>query len=71
MTWVGHVAWMWEMQILYEILDGKPEDKIPIIRSKLWRQDNIKLNLKDKEGEDWIGFIWLTTEFGGDLLGAV
>jgi hypothetical protein len=42
MRWTEHVAGMGEERGVYRILDGKPEGKRPLVRSKRRWEDNIK-----------------------------
>jgi hypothetical protein len=47
MRWVGHVARMVEKRNAYRILVGKPERKRPLVRSRRWWVDNIKMDLRE------------------------
>jgi hypothetical protein len=55
--WAGHVARMGEKRNVYRLLVGKSGGKIPLLRPKHGRVDNIKMHLVDIVlGElDWIG----------------
>jgi hypothetical protein len=54
MRWAGHVACMGAMRSVYKILVGKPAGKRPIRRPRCRWEDNIKMDLKEMEGVDWI-----------------
>ena len=44
LRWVGHVPHMGEKKVVYRVLLGKPERKIPLgIRNSRW-EDNIKMD---------------------------
>ena len=45
--WTGIVACMEESRGAYRILEGRPNDKGPLGRSRHWREDNIKINLEN------------------------
>jgi hypothetical protein len=47
MRWAGHVARMGENRNVYGALVGKPEGKRPLKRTKRWRLDKIKMDLRD------------------------
>jgi hypothetical protein len=57
MRWAGHVGRTGERRNAYRILVGKPEGRRPLERSILCWEDNIKMDLREKEwcGMDWIG----------------
>jgi hypothetical protein len=46
MTWLGHIARMWEKRNAYRILVGKSEGKRPVGRPRRTRMGSIKLNLR-------------------------
>ena len=46
MKWAGHVACMGESRGEYRILEGKPEGKRPLGRSRCRWDNNIKMNLQ-------------------------
>ena len=50
--WAGHVARMEEGRIVYKVLVGKPEGKIPLGRPRRRWEDNIKMDL-EKVGRGW------------------
>jgi len=54
--WVGHVARMGKRRVVWRVLVGKPEGKIPLRRPRRRREDNIKVDLEELEdgGMDWI-----------------
>jgi len=54
--WVGHVARMGKRRVIWRVLVGKPEGKIPLRRPRRRREDNIKVDLEELEdgGMDWI-----------------
>jgi hypothetical protein len=56
MIGVGHVARMGEGRVVYRVLVGKPEKKIPMGRPRLRWEDNIKVDLQDVRcgSMDWI-----------------
>jgi len=43
----GHVACIGERRGAYSVLVGKPEGKRPLVRSRLRREDNIKMGLQE------------------------
>jgi hypothetical protein len=49
-------------------LDGKLEGKRPVIRPRCRWEYNIGMDLKERGGKMWSGFIWLRMETGGGLL---
>ena len=53
MRWTGHVA---RMRGVYRVLEGKPEGKRPLGRSRRRWEDDIKMNLQEVGcgGVDWI-----------------
>ena len=46
MRWAGHVARMGEKRVVYRVLVGKPEGKMPLGRSMRRWEDNIKMDLQ-------------------------
>jgi hypothetical protein len=49
-----------EKRNAYTILVGKPEGKIPLGRPRRRWEDNIKMELREREdGVAWTGLIWL------------
>jgi hypothetical protein len=57
MRWVVHVACMGESRVVYRVLVGKPEGKRPFGRPRCRWQDNIKINLQEVGGMDWISLV--------------
>jgi hypothetical protein len=59
MRWAGHVARMGEKRIVYRLLVGKPEGRIPLGRPRRRWIDNIKMDLfrdgSECSGLDWCG----------------
>jgi len=57
MRWAGHVARMGEERVVYRVLVGKAEGKIPLGRPMRRWVDNIRMNLQEVGCEymDWIG----------------
>jgi hypothetical protein len=47
MRWAGHVACMGEKRGAYRILVGRPEERLPLGRSRRRWEDNIKMNLQE------------------------
>jgi hypothetical protein len=47
MKWVGHVARMGEVKDAYNILVGRPEERIPLGRPRRRWEDNIKMYLRE------------------------
>jgi hypothetical protein len=41
---------------------GQPEGKRPLKRHKNRREDNIKIDVEEREWGSWIGLIWLRKE---------
>ena len=54
MRWAGHVARMGERRGVYRVLVGKPEGKRPLTRPRHRWEDNIKIDLLEGGGMDWI-----------------
>jgi hypothetical protein len=56
MRWVGNVARMGERRCVYRVLVGKPEEKRPLGRPRRRWEDNIELDLREREidGANWI-----------------
>jgi hypothetical protein len=61
MSWVGHVARTGAKKNTYRILAGKPEEKRRLGRPKSMWEDNIKMALEVKDGEEWTELISLGT----------
>jgi hypothetical protein len=59
MRWEGYVARMVAKRNAYRILVGKPDGKRPLGRSRRRWMDNIKMDLREIDGMEWIGLIWL------------
>jgi hypothetical protein len=59
---------MGEVRGAYNILVGRPEGRRPLGRPRRRWEDNFKMDLTEIEFGMWIGFIWLRTETGGELL---
>jgi len=57
MRWAGHVARMGEERVVYRVLVGKPEEKIPLERPRRRWVDNIRMDLQEVRCGcvDWIG----------------
>jgi hypothetical protein len=47
LRWAGHVARMGEGRGVYSVLDGEPEGKRPLGRTRRRWEDNIKLDLRE------------------------
>jgi hypothetical protein len=56
MRWVGHVAQMGEMGNAYNILVGKLEGKIPLVRPRYRWEDNIRIDLREM---GWKSVVWI------------
>jgi hypothetical protein len=54
MRWAGHVACMGERRGIYRVLEGKSEGYRPLGRPRLKWEDNIKMDLQEVGGMDWI-----------------
>jgi hypothetical protein len=52
--WEGHVKRMVEVRGVYRVLVGKPERKRPLGRPRHTWEDNIKDNLQEVVGGDWM-----------------
>jgi hypothetical protein len=57
MRWAGHIARMWEKRNAYNLLVGKPEGRRPLVKSRRWSFDIIRMDLVEvRWGDvDWIG----------------
>jgi len=57
MRWAGHVARMGEEMVVYMVLVGKPEGKIPLGRPRRRWVDDITMDLQEVGWRyvDWIG----------------
>jgi hypothetical protein len=54
---------------VYKVLVGKPEGKRPLERPRRRWEDGIRMDLRETGlGGAWIGFDWLRTGTGGELL---
>jgi hypothetical protein len=47
MRWVGHVAHIGERRVVYRVLLGKPEGKIPLGKTRHRWDDNIEMDLQE------------------------
>jgi len=54
MRWAGHVALMGEERGVHRVLVGKPEGKRPLGRPRRGWEDNIKMDLREVGGGDWM-----------------
>jgi len=56
MRWAGYVVHMGERRVVYRVLVGRPEGRIPLGRPRLGWEDNIKQDLREIEidGANWI-----------------
>jgi len=54
--WAEQVARVEERRDVYRVLVGKPEGKRPLGRTRLRREDNIKMDFQEVgcEGMDWM-----------------
>jgi hypothetical protein len=68
MRWAGHVARTGEERKVYKVLVRKPEGKSPLGRSRRRWEDGIRMDLREIVWVVWIGFDWLRTGIGGELL---
>jgi hypothetical protein len=61
---------MGEEREVYKVLVGKPEGKRPLGRPGRRWEDGIRMDLREigLGGGGWIGFDWLRTGAGGELL---
>jgi hypothetical protein len=59
MIWAGHVARMGEERGVCRVLEGKPEGKRPLGRSRRRWEDNVRMDLQEVGwwgyGLDWAG----------------
>jgi len=46
-TWVGHVARMWEKRVVYRVLVGKPQGKRPLGKPRSRWEDKNKMRLQE------------------------
>jgi hypothetical protein len=65
--WAGYAVRMGDVRNSRRIMTGKLERKIPFQTPRRRWEDNIRMNLKGKEGRMWTGFIWLRTGSIGGL----
>jgi hypothetical protein len=56
---------MGEWRVVYRVLVGKPEGKIPLGRPRRRRDDNIKMDLQEVGYGRGTGLSWLRLETGG------
>jgi hypothetical protein len=68
MRWAGHVVRMGEKGNTYRILEGKPEGKRPLGRSRHRSVIIIKWILERQGGVIWSGLTWLRIGTSGGLL---
>jgi hypothetical protein len=71
MRGVGHVACMGEGRGVHRVSVGRSEGEIPLGRPRHRWEDNIKLDLRQRERESSMGrtgFIWLRIGSNGRLL---
>jgi hypothetical protein len=54
MRWAGHVPHMWEERGVHRVLVGKPEGKMLLGRPRHRWEDNIKMDLQEVGGGDWM-----------------
>ena len=54
MRWAGHVAHVGDSRSVYRVLVEKPERKRPLGRPRRRWDDNIKMDLQEVGGIDWI-----------------
>ena len=54
MRWAGHVALMGEERGVHRVLVGKPEGKRRLGRPRRGWEDNIKMDLREVGGGDWM-----------------
>jgi hypothetical protein len=66
--WVGHVARSGEMRNAHSIMVERPEGKRPLGKPRRRWVDNIKMDLRKKDGMVWTGLIWLRIGTSGGLL---
>jgi hypothetical protein len=58
-----------EKRNAYRILEGKPEGKRPLGTPRRRWEDNIKMDLRERQdGVVWTGLIWLRIGTSGGLL---
>jgi hypothetical protein len=68
MRWTGHAAQIVWKKKAYRLMVGKIEGK-RILRGPRHRWvDNIKMDIRVKDGVIWTGFMWLRMVTGGGLL---
>jgi hypothetical protein len=61
MRLVGHVESTGEGRGFNRVLVGRPEGKRPLGRPRRRWEDNIKMDLREKE-IDWVNWIWLSQD---------
>jgi hypothetical protein len=68
MRWAGYVARIGERRGAYKALEGKPGGKKPFGRTKRKWRIVLRWISRRRDGEAWIGLIWLKIEtWGGHL----
>jgi hypothetical protein len=68
MRWAGHVARMGEMRNVCKNLDENPEGQRPLRRHRRIWKDNIRMDLREKDGKVGIGCLWLRKRTSGGVL---
>jgi hypothetical protein len=69
MRWAGYIAGMGNVRNAYKILVGKPEGNKPLGRPRCRWDDNIRIDLRRKQGVKLLtGCIWFTIGTSGGLL---
>jgi hypothetical protein len=59
---------MGEMRNTYKILTKELDGKIPLGRPRRRLEDNINIDLNERNVRMWIKFIWLRTDINGGIL---
>jgi hypothetical protein len=69
MRWIEHVVRMGKGRGVYRVLVGRPKGNRPLGRPRRRWKENIKLDLREREGSMWqTGFSWLRIGSSGRLL---
>jgi hypothetical protein len=68
MRWTGRVPHTGERRVIYRVLVGKPEGKRPLGRSRCRWENNIKMDLQEKDVGVGTGSRSLRIETGGQHL---